>query len=115
MKDVIQDIGILVPHSVEILQGKPLRLEDFFRRRKAEGSEHAGHELIIGQAVLLAAADVVGLVPEIFRYPVFAYLSQKTARILDCSPLENASHRHMECCRIHNAEDAWIEDAALAQ
>ena len=100
---------------MEVLQRKPLRLKYFFRTRQSKGRQHAGHELVVGHTVLFAAAYVVGLVPEVFRDPVLAYLCQQTAGVLYGSPFKHSSHRDMEGCRIHDSQNARIEDAALTQ
>ena len=115
MENIFQDVSILVPHSVEILQCEPLRFEDLFGRRETESAQHTVHELIVGHTVLRAAADVVCLVPEAFRHPVFTHLGQQPAGVFYRGPFQNSSHRDMEGSRIQYAEDTWIKDTALAQ
>ena len=100
---------------MEVLQGEPLRLEDLLRGREAKGAEHACHELVVGHAVLFSATDVICLVPEVLRHPILADLCKQSARILDCGPLEHASHRNMECRWVHDAEDSRIQNACLPQ
>ena len=113
MEVVFQIVGISIPHSMEILKRKPLRLEDLLRSRQAEAVQKTGLELIVGHAILLAAAYVVASVPELLRHPVFAHLCEQTARILYGRPLQDACHRHVEGGRIHDLEDARIQDAGL--
>ena len=108
MEDILKYICILVPHSMEILQGEPLRFEDLFGGWEPESAQHTVHEFVVGHAVLSAAADVVCLVPEIFRNPVFTYLGQQPAGVFYRSPFQNSSHRDMEGSRIQYAEDTGI-------
>ena len=115
MKKIFKFVSICIPHSMEILQGKPLRLEHLLRTRKSKTIEQTCLKLIIGHTILLAAADIIFLIPELLAYPVFTYLSKETARILNCRPLENATYRNMECSRINDLQDARIKDAALSE
>ena len=115
MEVVFQIVGISIPHSMEILKRKPLRLEDLLRSRQAEAVQKTELELIVGHAILLATAYVVAPVPELFRHPVFAHLCEQTSRILYGSPLQDACHRHVEGGRIHDLEDARIQDAGLPE
>ena len=108
MQIVFEHVGIGVPHSMEVLQGKPLRFEDLFRSGKAESCQQTCLELIIGHPVLLTAAYVICPVPEIFRYPVFADLSKQATRIFNRRPLQDAADRHMESSRINDLQNAWI-------
>ena len=115
MQEILESVCIRIPHSMKILQCKPLRLEHFLRARKPETVQEAGLKLIIGHAVLLSAAYIIFLIPELFRHPVFTYLSKQTAGILDCSPFQNSPDRDMKGCRIDDLQNARIQYATLAK
>ena len=115
MQDFFKPVSILIPHPVEILERKPLRFKHFLRRRQPKRRKHPVHKLIVGHTVLLSAADVIGLVPEILRNPVLADLGQETSGIFDGGPFEHTAHRDMEGSRIDDAENTGIQDSRLTQ
>ena len=108
MQIVLQIVRILIPHSVEILQCEPLRLENLLGTRESKAVEQAGFELIIRHSILLSAADIICSVPELIWNPILTDLSQKTSGILYSGPLENSAHRHMESGGIQHFKNAGI-------
>ena len=115
MQEVLQSVTVSIPHSMEVLQSEPLRFEYLLGAWQSEAVKKSGFELIVGHAVLLSAADVVFLIPELFANPVFAHLSKKSSGVFYGSPFENSAHGHMEGGRINHLKDARIKNAALTQ
>lgn len=115
MQIVLKHIGILVPLTVEVAEHEPLRVEAFLWFWSMDSAKEQFLELIVGQTVLLAGADVVETAPELLRHIALAEVCHAARRILHSSPFKHTAERHMEHYRVEILEDSRVKDARLAE
>ena len=97
----LQLVGIGVPLPVEIAQNKPIGVEQLFGARQAESAQQVLFKLEVGQAILLAGADVVKASPKFIRQLIIAHIRKQPAGILHSRPLEHTVDGNMKHNRVH--------------
>ena len=115
MQNILQNVGIEVVLSVEVLQHKPVGIKNLFRPGTMDGIQHTGFKVVVGHTVLRAAADIVEPVPERDGHGIPTHPFQQTSGILHGGPLQHTTDGDVEHNRVEILQDGGVKDARLSQ
>ena len=108
-------IRVGIPLSVEVAKDEPVGIKELLGGADAESTEEQLLELEVSESVLLTAAYVIELSPEILGDIGIAEVCKKTAGILNGCPLKHAVYRNMEHDGIDVLENVGIKDTGLTK